>query len=82
MWLTPHSRDWLREASEESGLSQALIVDTLIKYYNLISIYQIMGAYTADQKRAWSNISALIRRLPDGVGSKPLRPHNYPTTRI
>jgi len=73
MWLTPHARAWLRSASETSGLSQALIIDTLIKYYDLISVYQIMGRLTPDQKRAWTNINELVRRLPDGVGSKPLR---------
>lgn len=82
MWLTPHARDWLRLASIQSGLSQALIVDTLIKYYDLISVYQIMGRFTPDQKRAWTNISKLIRRLPDGVGSTPLRTTNHPTTRL
>ena len=81
MWLTPHSRDWLRLASAESGLSQALIVDTLIKYYDLISVHKIMGRFTPEQQRAWNNVNKLVARFPDGVGSKPFRPYNHPNTR-
>lgn len=68
MWLTPHARGWLRSAADGSHLSQALIIDTLIKFYDLYDIYRTFGRFTPEQRRAWENINALTQKLPK-IGS-------------
>lgn len=48
MWMTPRSREWLQETAKRSGLSQALVVDTLIRAHILNAEAMTPNRFTTD----------------------------------
>lgn len=68
MWLRPSTLEWLRNASVSAGMSQALLIDTLVRDYRLRqmesekTLKTVKRHFTEQQER--DDLNAILHLIP------------------
>lgn len=60
IWMTPRSREWLQQTAKNSGMSQALVIDTLIRDIQLRQAEETPSKFTYSYVNQRAEVNKLL----------------------